>query len=250
MKILLTNDDGPFGGGICALRRGLERLGEVTVVCPADERSGMARAITFTQPLRLRQIRLADGAQAYALSGTPSDCVLFALSQLFEAPPDLVVSGVNVGLNSGVAAHYSGTVAAALDGALAGVPSVAFSASARNADRHEEVAAQALRVLRMLMDLTRDGAWAFSVNIPRLEGAEPPVRVARQCTAAPRFDFVRRDETHGRSHYWMSYELDGEDGAADTDVAALARGEIAVTPLRQDLTDTATLEKLRSRLCP
>jgi len=248
MKILLTNDDGPFGGGISALRRGLEQLGEVTVVCPADERSGVSRGITFTMPVRVRQARLGDGASVWTLSGTPSDCVFFAFSEIYDSPPDLVVSGVNIGLNAGVAAHYSGTVAAALDGALNGVRSVALSTCASNAERPDAVAAQAVRVLDLLLKAGPEGAWAFNVNIPRLDGGEPPICFVRQCPERPRFRFARRDEDYGRTHYWMSWQVDGGSAAPDTDVAALARGEIAVTPLRDDLTDAAALETLRNRL--
>ena len=122
MRILLTNDDGPFAPGLCPLRHALEALGEVTIVCPAEERSGVGHAITYLSPVRASTVRLHDGTAAHTLTGMPADCVKFAMLSLMDARPDLVVSGPNLGVNLGTDVFYSGTVAAALEGGFFGVP--------------------------------------------------------------------------------------------------------------------------------
>ncbi len=159
MKILLTNDDGPFAAGLCPLRHALQALGEVTIVCPAEERSGVGHAITYLVPVRAGMVRLHDGSVAHTLTGMPADCVKFAVLSLMDARPDLVVSGPNLGLNLGMDVFYSGTVAAALEGGFYGVPAVALSTTRENDGCMEAVAEQSVRVLRMLLDSgTRPGA--------------------------------------------------------------------------------------------
>lgn len=240
MKIVLTNDDGPHGPGLSELRRALTGLGEVTVVCPAQERSGVGHAITYLAPLRVGTVRLADGTEARTLSGTPADCVKFALLELLDSPPELVVSGPNVGINAGADLFYSGTVAAALEGGLYGLRSVAFSTNPGNADRIESVAQQALRVLRLL---PADGC-VFNVNIPLLGEEEPGVRFTRQSPAPPGETYTRQQDPRGRPHYWLGSSANGDPPAPDTDVAAVAAGCISITPLRPDLTDMVALERL------
>lgn len=245
MKILLTNDDGPFGQGICVLRKALEEFGEVTVVCPAEERSGVGHAITWAVPVLARAGRLADGTPAHVLSGTPADCVKFALGEVFDSPPDLVVSGPNVGSNAGVDLFYSGTVAAALEGGLNGIASVALSTNGRNADNMDAVAEQALRVLRLLLDKEElSERRVFNVNIPQLTGEEPPICFTRQSAWFPRWVFVRTDGPSKRVHYWLDSTTSAGGPCPDSDVAALEAGSISITPLRCDLTDAGELDRL------
>ncbi len=246
MNILLTNDDGPLVPGICLLRKALASLGEVTVVCPATERSGVGHGITYMAPVRAKAVQLADGAPAHVLTGTPADCVKFALLQLLERAPDLVVSGPNLGLNIGVDLFYSGTVAAALEGAFHGITSVAVSTNLRNAGKMDAVAAEALRVLRLLLDEVRQlGPRAFNVNIPAL-GTEPPtVRFTRQSPAAPRGEYVRAQAPRQEPYYWLDWTPTSGVPPADSDLVALNAGCISVTPLRCDLTDLDELARLR-----
>ena len=245
MKILLTNDDGPFGPGLSLLRQALEELGEVTVLCPAEERSGVSHAITYMVPVRLGSVRMADGAEARTLTGTPADCVKFALLELFDSRPDLLVSGPNLGVNAGVDVFYSGTVAAALEGGFYGVRSVAFSTDRRNAQDMDAVAGQALRVLRGLLELETEAPWVFNVNVPYLSGREPPVCFTRQTPTFPPGSCTRTLDSRQREHYWLDSTEGEEDPPPDSDVAVLRAGSISVTPLRGDLTDRAVLEWLR-----
>jgi 5'-nucleotidase len=247
MKILLTNDDGPSAPGLGALRRALAELGEVTVVCPAGERSGVAHAITYLRPVRAAEASLSDGTLARTLSGTPADCVKFALLQLFDSPPDLVVSGPNQGVNAGVALFYSGTVGAAIEGAINGVPSVAFSTSRSNADQMDRVARQAVRVLDHLRQWAEHEPWLFNVNIPHLDGSDPELCLTRQCISLPRGDYNRRPDSAERDQFRLDWTVYAEEPPPDSDLAVLERGAISVTPLRQDLTDAALLAELEKR---
>jgi 5'-nucleotidase len=246
MKILLTNDDGLFSDGLYALKDALAPFGDVTVVCPAAERSGVAHAITWGVPVQVSRAYLQDGSPAHIVHGTPVDCVLFALAELFDGPPDLVASGINTGMNAGADVFYSGTVSAALEGAFHGVSGVAFSTDERgNAGRMDAVAAQAARVLRGLLELGERAPWAFNVNIPALDGdAEPPVRFTRLYSGGTRVSCIPIEDPYGRLRYWL--DTNGERGPAppDSDIGTLAAGHISVTPLRGDLTDGDLLRRV------
>lgn len=250
MRILLTNDDGPFGHGLCSLREAMEDFGEVTVVCPAEERSGVSHSITYLAPVRSQSVRLRDGAPATLLTGAPADCVKFAMLEVFDSPPDLVVSGINLGCNAGVDLFYSGTVAAAVEGAFYGVTSVAVSTARGNADRMEEVARQARRVLDVLLDSSDQAPRAYSVNIPALAaaGPDPEIRITVQSRAFPPGEFVRGQGPRGREHYFLDSTTGAGPAQHGSDVAALAAGAISVTPLRADLSDADAAEELRARL--
>lgn len=247
LQILLTNDDGPLGPGFCELSAALGRFGRVTVLCPASERSGIGHAITYMTPVQFSEVRLADGSPAHTLTGTPADCVKFAVRVLLESPPDLVVSGPNFGINVGADVFYSGTAAAALEGGLNGIPSAAFSTSRGNRERMDAVAEQAVRVLNLLMARGTSGAPVYNVNIPALDDArEPEVCFTRQWDGLAPERYVRQDGPRGRVHYWL--DADGEaEPPAGTDAAAVAGGCISVTPLRANLTEADLLGVLRRR---
>ena len=248
MQILLTNDDGPAGPGLASLRRALSALGEVTVVCPAEERSGIGHAISYRAPMEVATVRLADGTEVRTLTGNPADCVKFALVHLYERPPDLVVSGPNLGVNTGFELFYSGTVAAAREGGFAGITSVAVSTAIANADRMDRVAALAVRILNVLLKERPGRALVFNVNIPHLSDGEPDVRITRQCLAFPRETHLRAAGPQGRLHYVLGSPEEAAAPSPDSDVAAVAAGHVSITPLRADLTDQAALEALAERL--
>ncbi len=245
MDILLTNDDGPFATGLAPLRRRLQDFGHVKVVCPDTEASGVGHAITYMVPVRAQTVHLADGAEATAVSGTPADCVKFALLEVFDSLPDLVVSGVNPGYNVGVDIFYSGTVAAALEGAFYGVSSLAISTSQDNGGAMDEVARQAVRVLRHLVDADVAEPWVFNVNIPRLGSETPPLCFSSQSTAFPPGQYSRAEGSRGRVHYWLDSTTGADLPPPHSDAAALEAGEISITPLRLDLTDWESLDRLR-----
>ena len=247
MQILLTNDDGPFSPGLHALRAALARLGEVTVVCPADERSGVSHAITYLVPVRSATVRLPDGAEAVTLSGTPADCVKFGLAEVLDGPADLVVSGPNLGWNLGVDLFYSGTVAAALEGGINGVRSVAFSAGLCDAEQAADVADVAVGVLERLLAEELPAPWVFAVTIPPLDGgAPPPLRFTAQSPVLARGRY-ERGRSRRRHQSWLVWDASGGDHPDGSDVAAVAAGCVSVTPLRLGMTDAAALEALDAR---
>lgn len=245
MRILLTNDDGPSGPGLVALQQVLRGFGDLTVVCPCEERSGVGHAITYLVPVHTGTARLDDGTVVSTLTGMPADCVKFGLLELMSSPPDVVVSGINLGINAGVDLFYSGTVAAAIEGGLSGLFSVAFSTTRTNADRLDAVADQAGRVLRLLLADGPPEPQVFNVNIPGLSGREPVVRFTRQSRVFPRGSYLRMEGPRDRIHYWLDSTTGGDAPEPDSDVAAIEAGQISVTPLRPDLTDGEALERLR-----
>ncbi len=246
MRILLTNDDGPFGEGLCALRRALKDLGEVTVVCPAEERSGVGHAITFLVPLHTERVTLHDGGPATIVSGFPTDCVKFAMLEVLERPPDLLVSGINPGLNVGVDVFYSGTVAAALEGAFHGVTSVAISTDRENAGQMPRVAQEAVRLLRSLP--LHDGLSAINVNIPLLTDKRPEWRVTRQSDLFPVARMVPAGGPRERQHFYLDFGSEPEPPPPDTDVGAVQEGVISITPLLTNLTDRAAVPGLAASM--
>jgi len=248
MRILLTNDDGPLSPGLSALAAALDRLGQVTVVCPAQERSGVSHAITHLVPVRRAGVTLPDGRAVTTVTGTPADCVKFGLSEVLDEPPDLVASGLNMGLNAGVDLFYSGTVAAALEGGLNGVRSVAFSTSIANARRLADAADVALTVLERILGEGMAGPWVFNVNVPELrDGAAPAVRFTSQSTIFPPARYLLRQAPRGRPVHWLTWQAEAGAHPEGSDVTALKEGHVSVTPLVLNRTDPAALRTLGAR---
>jgi len=244
MRILLTNDDGVNAPGLLALVPGLAARGRVVVMAPRAEQSGIGHAITYRSPIAVERVRVDGCAEAYAVDGTPADCVKFALLEGLPQRPDLVVSGINLGLNLGYNIFYSGTVAAAIEGAMYGVPSVAFSTCQGNADKLPRVAEQALRVLDLLLERGSDAALAYNVNVPTLCDGEPDVAFTHHRDSAFRECYVRRQR--GAE---LVYQLNLSAGEQETaggqcDEHVVGRGMISITPLRASLTDHDSLERL------
>ncbi len=247
MTILLTNDDGIYAPGLVALYHELQRLGEVIVVAPESEQSAVGHAITLINPLRVREVALDGGVEGWAVSGFPADCVKIAMAELLPQPPDLVVSGINLGPNVGINVLYSGTVSAATEASILGVKGVAFSLDSydKNADF-----TNAARLARELLEQVRDwNAWnngvCLNVNLPNLPRAEVKgVKVTRQDTGPLVEHFERRVDPRRHVYYWLA-EINARPAAdPDTDYGALALGYISITPIHHDLTDYHSLSDL------
>jgi 5'-nucleotidase len=249
--ILLTNDDGVESPGLAALAAALEPLGRLSVIAPDRNRSGIGRGITINGPLHVEEAVLVDGRPALATDGTPVDCVRFAALGLFGEPPDVVVSGINLGMNLGDDVTYSGTVAAALEGVLLGVPSIAASQSpvARTAAGpiwdFRASADFVARLVPMASDIDFPRHVVLSVNAPGL----PPegIRGARLTRLGRRIyddQLILEAEQNGRrrySIYGMNPSHHREEG---TDFAAVEAGQLSVTPIHFDLTDIAEMSRL------
>ena len=243
--ILATNDDGVDAPGLAALAAAMDALGEVVVVAPDRERSGASHALTLSRPLRVRE----RGAGRFAVDGTPTDCVHLGVFNLTGGRlPDLVVSGINRGLNVGDDVTYSGTVAGAMEGTLLHVPSVAFSAQpGEDGETDYRVAASFAAALAAEVLARGLPAGVFlNVNVPR--GIPREVRVTRQGTRTYRAAAVERLDPSGRPYYWIAGADSTPAGEPDGDHAAVAAGAVSVSPLQADLTHAPSLSGLADRI--
>lgn len=247
MRILVTNDDGISAPGITALWQALRPLGEIFVAAPAAERSGASHSITVHDPIRVdaQDFGCAD-VRGWRVGGTPADCVKLALEALLDAPPDLVISGVNDGPNLGGDVLYSGTVSAAAEGAKHGVLSLAVSLDGATKERFDAASACTARLLPLCLARRLPPGTLLNVNFPASFQGEASVVWTRLGRREYENAFERRTDPRGRDYYWM-HGRPVEDGNGEgTDVAAVRRGCVAVTPIQFDLTDYTLLEKLRA----
>ncbi|MCK6486072.1 MAG: 5'/3'-nucleotidase SurE [Phycisphaerae bacterium] len=247
MRILLTNDDGILAPGLAAMYRRLTALGHVDVVAPESGQSAAAHSITVRYPIMSRQVHVGGEFHGYSVEGSPADCVKLAIHALLDAPPDLVVSGINAGENVGIHVLYSGTVAAAAEGALQGCRAIAVSLEYADELDFDRAAEHAIAVIRDVLDNGLAPGELVSINIPALRPGWPRgVRVAGQSTARLSETFERRNDPQGRPYYWLSGNLlrDVQE-TADTDLRAVREGYIAVTPLMVNLTDPSRLSAMR-----
>ncbi|MEM6691122.1 MAG: 5'/3'-nucleotidase SurE [Planctomycetota bacterium] len=254
MKILVTNDDGVFAPGLASLAKSLEALGEVVIAAPATEQSGVGHSITYLTPLTCKSIHRDGKHWAYAVDGSPADCVKLAVTEIFkEEPVDLVVSGINSGLNSGISVLYSGTVAAAIEGAFFGIPSLAVSLE-YDADADFDRAAELCRpVVDQIAkhcvghDRNEPGP-LFNMNIPTAATREPapaePAVVPMGLGQYGRSYEMRRDPK-GRRYYWALWNEPPVPPPEDADVAVNREGRMTVTPLKFDMTDRRQIEEMR-----
>jgi 5'-nucleotidase len=235
--ILLTNDDGIQSQGLLAMMTALADLAKVTVVAPDREMSATSHCITLNQPLRYHP--LAPGR--VAVQGTPADCVILASLQILKEQPDLVVSGINRGLNVGDDISYSGTVAAAFEAALQGIPAIAVSTYAREKPDFAAAARVAARIAARVLDDALPPDVILNVNYPEIWNGE--FRLTRQGRRAGKTVLVENVDQRGREYLWLHEELHNEAGSApDTDYEALAAGFVSITPLQINRTAQRYLE--------
>jgi 5'-nucleotidase len=244
MKILISNDDGYLAPGINALAEQLATIAEIVVVAPDSNRSGSSNSLTLDRPLRMQ--RAANGF--YSINGTPSDCVHIALTGMLEQRPDLVVSGINQGQNMGDDTLYSGTVAAATEGFLFGIPAIAFS-QVNHGWAELDSAARLARdiVLRKLDSLHQP--FLLNVNIPNRPYAAldriVATRLGKRHESEP---VIRTKDPHGNEIFWIGPVGKAKEASEGTDFHATEQGWVSVTPLQIDLTHNAQLERLRQVL--
>jgi 5'-nucleotidase len=246
MKILLCNDDGIHARGIAGLHRAISHLGDLHVVAPDTERSAAGHAITLTDPIKTISVEKNEQLFGTAVGGTPADCVKLALCLLHKNEmPDLVVSGINLGSNTGISVLYSGTVSAASEAVILGVPAIAISlCTYQNPqwETAEKVAAEI--VAKVLKNPLPDGA-LLNVNVPNIPWSElKGMKAARM----GRSRFVEKFTTHldprGNKYYWLDGELDLLDDSPDTDVRVVNDGYVALTPIHIDLTAHHAMEQV------
>ncbi len=240
-RILVTNDDGIISEGLAALAKALESVGDVTVVAPATEQSASAHSLTLTRPLRIRKI----DEKHYTVDGTPTDCVVLALTKIMpDNLPDIVVSGINYGANLGDDVTYSGTVAGALEASIFGLPGIAVSLVTRS---NFEFAHAAEFAAKLTAKVVREGlptGVILNVNVPpgEIRGSQ----WSHQGTKTARSLIQEGIDPRGRNYYWIGEQQSLRQESGASDYGAIDQGLVAITPLRADMTDYSSLEKLRS----
>jgi len=246
MKILLTNDDGIFAPGLAAIYRQLIKLGDVTVAAPDTSRSGAGHSITYRHPLVANKVDINGLFNGYSVQGSPADCVKLACMQLHDGPIDLLVAGINNGANVGINVYYSGTVAAAMEGVLLKIPSVAMSLSVEAPGvpgDFEKAADHCAKILKKLMPV--ENGSVININIPQLSRGKPKgVRIVPQSSTGFNESYVEKTNEQGQ----IVFQLTGDHHVVDgtpTDTTSLEAGYITITALAPDMTDHKKTRELR-----
>ena len=241
MRILLSNDDGYFAPGLAVLAEAMAALGEVTVVAPERDRSGASNSLTLDRPLMVRESHLGF----LYVNGTPTDCVHLAVTGLLEHLPDVVVSGINHGANMGDDTIYSGTVAAATEGFLLGIPSIAVSLASKAGGNYPTAARVAVDLVKRLRTRPLRQPVLLNVNVPDLPDHDlKGQRITRLGRRHKAESVIRSTNPRGDTVYWVGGAGDAQDAGEGTDFHAVAEGFVSVTPLQMDLTHFTQLEPL------
>lgn len=243
--ILVVNDDGITAPGIKALLAVAKKFGEAVIVAPDKPQSGMGHAITINSTLHVTKTEV-DGVIAYACSGTPVDCVKIAINKLLDRKPDLIVSGINHGSNSSINVIYSGTMSAAVEGSLEGVPSIGFSLLDHSIDANFSAAqVYATQIIESVLNNNSNKNLCLNVNFPNLkEELINGIKVCRQAKGNWQEDYDERTDPFGRTYYWLTGKFVIEDEGNETDEWALSNGYISVVPVQSDVTNYKILDTL------
>lgn len=246
--ILVTNDDSVNAKGIQSLVKIASTLGRVVVVAPDKPQSGMGHAITLSDPIRLNRVWMFGDVEAYSSSGTPVDCVKLAIYEVLERKPDLVLSGINHGENSSTNVLYSGTMSAAIEGAMEGLPSIGFSLSDFSSEADfMQYEAYVSRIISKALKEDFPKFTCLNVNIPNVPASDiSGIKVCTQAHAfwADRFD--KREDQFGRPYYWLTGEFGEVNPQEDSDLHALYRGFISIVPTQFDLTNHKILDEIKN----
>ncbi len=246
MHILLTNDDGYDSEGLLAAKAALSQVGEVSVVAPERNWSAAGHNRTMDKPLRVTKVRLADGGEGFVSDGTPSDCVSLALLGILERKVDLVVAGINKGPNLGDDITYSGTVAAAMEAALAGIPAMAVSLADYFEWDFSYAADFTANLARQVLKNGLPKGVLLNVNVPALPREKiTGVEITRLGKRIYADVLVRREDPFGRPYYWLGGEVPRGVSEKGTDFAAIGEGRVSITPIHLDLTNYRLIATLR-----
>ncbi|MBT8297095.1 MAG: 5'/3'-nucleotidase SurE [Maribacter sp.] len=249
--ILVTNDDGINAPGLRSLIRFMAEIGDVIVVAPDSPQSGMGHAITLDSTLYSSKIEVGekDGALAeYSCSGTPADCVKLALQELLDRRPDICISGINHGSNASINVIYSGTMSAAIEAGIEGIPAIGFSLCDYKWHADFESSGDAVkRIVREALKNTMPKGVVLNVNIPKMNGESPNgIRICRQARANWKEKFDKRTNPMGKDYYWLTGEFELLDKGEDTDIWALSNGFVSVVPTQFDLTAHHAIQHLNN----
>jgi 5'-nucleotidase len=249
MRILLSNDDGILAPGLAAMRQSLTALGTVDVVAPSSPQSAAAHGITVHGPVAVRRLHVQDEFFGFSVDGRPADCVKLAVRELLSVPPDLVVSGINDGANVSINVLYSGTVAAAAEGALLGFPAIAVSMKQGDERDFNRAARLVMPLIRRLLDIGLSPGQLININIPDLTPGDPlGVRVVPMATRIMEDRFARHTGPDGRDYFWLIGDtFAAAKDSTHSDLDAIEERYISITPLQFDMTQYAQLEALKGQ---
>jgi 5'-nucleotidase len=245
--IIVTNDDGITSPGIKALIEVAKNHGDIVVIAPDKPQSGVGHAITISSTLRINKIKVFDDQEGYSCSGTPVDCIKLAVNEIMPRKPDLIVSGINHGSNCSINVIYSGTMSAAIEGLLEGIPSVGFSLLDYSIEADFTASKKvADKIIREVLKNKLPENVCLNVNIPKLSESEiMGIKICRQANANWIEKFDKRVDPSGREYYWLTGEFKNYDKGTDTDVWALANNYVSVVPTQVDLTAYQAIDALK-----
>jgi len=245
--ILVTNDDGISAKGIYSLQKAVVSFGDVVVVAPDSAMSGMGHAITISEPLRLKKGDFFNGVEAYSCSGTPVDCVKLGIYEVLHRKPDLIISGINHGANTATNVLYSGTMSAAVEGAMEGIPSVGFSLYDFDANADFDDAMDVVKTI--VENVLKNGmpkGVCLNVNIPKVpKGEVKGIQICRQAHAFWEDRFDKRMDPFNKPYYWLTGDFVDQEKSHDTDLYWIDKGFVSVVPTQFDMTAYSVLDDLK-----
>ena len=247
MKILVTNDDGIFSSGIYALWEVAKEFGDVTIVAPNTQKSAVGHGITISNPIYVREIERENECKGFAVSGTPADCVKIGIKSILPSrPPDLILSGINIGSNLGNNIIYSGTVAAAVEGAVVGIQSIALSIDSHNPTSFETSKAVVRKMINFVMNNKIPSGTILNVNVPYCEVEDlKGYKITMQGNQYFNDQFDKRIDPRGRPYYWMTGEMIDNDKTIEYDGLAVSSGYVSITPINFKMTNVGFMKKLK-----
>lgn len=247
MNILLTNDDGIYAEGLWALYQRLCERHSVTVVAPDRERTAVGHGITLHVPLRTHRVNINGNREGVAVNGTPADCVKLGLIEILDLRPDLVISGINFGANVGINVNYSGTVSAAREAALFGLPAIAVSMEGNNEEHLLGIAAFISELAESVFEKGLPFGTFLNVNVPGISIEKVMgIRISRQSISPLSDYFEKRSDPRNRPYYWQGCDSSHIFETPDTDGAILGKKYISITPIKCDTTDYDIMEELKT----
>lgn len=247
MKILISNDDGIDSAGIYALTSELKKIGEVTVIAPRTEQSAVGHAITMKFPLRITEYYKDNEFFGYAIDGTPADCIKIGIRNILKEPPDIVLSGINLGSNTAINIIYSGTVSAAREAAIMNVPAMAISITSHDAKNFDYAAKLTAELTKLVAKNKLPTGTLLNVNIPDLPKEQiAGVLLTQQGKSKWDDVYEERTDPYGKNYYWLTGNLLQTDTSMEADQCAIRNNYVSITPIHFDLTDYKTYELMKN----
>jgi 5'-nucleotidase len=246
LNILITNDDGIHAPGIYALKKSIDKIANVLIVAPDTERSAVGHAITLSDPLRVFTVEKENQFYGYAVNGTPADCVKLAINCLMDKKPDIVISGINMGANTATNIIYSGTVSAAAEAVMKGIPAIAISLATFNIYEFEYSCSLAVQLINKIIQFGLPEGTLLNVNVPPVKKSEiEDIVITRQGKGRFEEFFDKRIDPTNRTYYWYSGKNMIYDSDDDIDDVVIMKKKVSITPIKYNLTDMQMLGTLR-----